>query len=124
LTWLKTKGIRISGPRLGRPAKTLVKAIRKQEKHDTGIRNAIEGTYGNLKRKYGLGRIKTKREDTTESSIVLQFLVLNLERRLQVFLAHFVFAFSRYINNPKLILKRLLDPKLTGRYIVSLKSTV
>ncbi|HVI39597.1 MAG TPA: hypothetical protein VM577_02970, partial [Anaerovoracaceae bacterium] len=42
---------------------------------DTIFRNR-----GNAKRKYGLARIKTKLSETTESSIVLQFLVLNLER--------------------------------------------
>ena len=103
LNWLKKKGIRISGPRLGRPAKTLVKAVRMQEKLDTGVRNAIEGTYGNAKRKYGLGRIKTKLAGTTESSIVLQFLVLNLERRLRVLWAHFLFVFSRYFGGSKLV---------------------
>lgn len=108
LAWLKTKGIRISGPRLGRPTKTFSKAVRIQEKLDTGVRNAIEGTYGNAKRKYGLGRIKTKLAGTTESSIVLQFLVLNLERRLRIFLAHFLFVFSRCFEGSKSVSRRII----------------
>lgn len=98
LSWLKARGIRMSGPRLGRPIKSRIQAIRMQERHDTGIRNAIEGTYGNAKRKYGLSLIKTKLQGSSESSIALQFLVLNLERRLRLLLAHFLFMFSRGIR--------------------------
>lgn len=88
--WLKELGIRISGPRLGRPAKTIEKEQKRQEKLDAGIRNAIEGTYGTTKRKLGLGLIKAKLQETAESSIVLQFLVLNLERKLRVSLTNFI----------------------------------
>jgi IS5 family transposase len=101
LAYLKLHGIRISGPRLGRPAKSLVKAVRAQERLDTGIRNAIEGTYGNAKRKQGLSRIKAKLEITATTSIALQFLVLNLEKRLRFLLAHFLFVFSRCFWGPR-----------------------
>lgn len=84
--WLKERGIRMSGPKLGRPSKVLEKAQKLQEKIDTGIRNAVEGTYGNAKRKLGLDCIKAKCKETAESVIALQFLVLNLERRLRVLL--------------------------------------
>jgi hypothetical protein len=100
LSDLKSKGIRLSGPKLGRPAKNLLKTARAQEMLDSGIRNGVEGTYGTAKRKHGLSRIKTKLQDTSETSIVLQFLVLNLERRLRVLLAHFLFVFSRCFGNP------------------------
>ena len=100
--WLKEKGIRMSGPKLGRPSKTLGKAQKEQEKKDTGIRNAVEGTYGNAKRKLGLDCIKAKLKETAESSIVLQFLVLNLERRLRVLLSHFFKWLLSGSNNWKL----------------------
>ena len=101
LAFLKLHGIRISGPRLGRPAKSLLKAVRAQERLDTGIRNSIEGTYGNAKRKQGLSRIRAKLEITATTSIALQFLVLNLEKRLRFLLAHFLFVFSRCLWRPK-----------------------
>lgn len=101
LAYLKLHGIRISGPRLGRPAVSLMKAVRAQERRDTGIRNRIEGTYGTAKRKLGLSRIKAKLENTATTSIALQFLVLNLERRLRVLLAHFLFVFSRCFSGSK-----------------------
>lgn len=97
--WLKENGIRMSGPKLGRPSKTLEKAQKEQEKKDTGIRNAVEGTYGNAKRKFGLDCIKAKLKETAESSIVLQFLVLNLERRLRVLLFHFFKRLFSGTNN-------------------------
>ena len=100
--WLKEKGIRMSGPKLGRPSKTLGKEQKEQEKKDTGIRNAVEGTYGNAKRKLGLDCIKAKLKETAESSIVLQFLVLNLERRLRVLLSHFFKWLLSGSNNWKL----------------------
>ena len=101
LAFLKSKGIRISGPKLGRPAKRLVKVERALLMRDVGIRNEIEGTYGTAKRRYGLDRIKTRLQSTSETSIMLQFLILNLERRLRISLAHFLFVFSRCSWSPK-----------------------
>jgi len=78
----------MSGPSLGRPSKSKVveKAKRQLEYLDSGIRNGVESTYGVGKRKYGLNLIKAKLKETAESCIVLQFLVMNLERRLRVLL--------------------------------------
>lgn len=88
--WLKERGIRISGPKLGRPSKTLDKAQKRLERQDAGLRNAIESHYGVAKRKLGLDMVRAKLAGTAQSSIVLQFLVMNLERRLRVlFLRHF-----------------------------------
>jgi hypothetical protein len=61
--------------------------VKQIERSDNGERNAIEGSYGVAKRKYGLARIRTKLEDTTKSAIILQFLVMNLDRRLRSFLS-------------------------------------
>ena len=83
--WLKSLGIRMSGPRLGRPPKDKEKnkLIKKQEKEDFGIRNNVEGSYGVGKRKYSLGLIKSKTAQTTTSEISIQFLVMNLGRLLK-----------------------------------------
>lgn len=78
----------MNGPKLGRPPK--VKAIYReqclQEKSEAGERNAVESKFGEGKRTYGLNRIYAKRQDTSETSIYLVFLVMNLEKRLRVFL--------------------------------------
>lgn len=84
----KTHGIRLSGPALGRPAKGAEAAEqRRLAKKDAGGRNAIEGKFGEGKRKYGLGRIRAHLAATSETVISMQLLVMNLERRLRVLFA-------------------------------------
>lgn len=87
--WLKKLGIRISGPRLGRPPANVDSEEKRIAREDSGERNIIEGTYGVAKRKYGLNLLKTKLEDTTKTSIILQFLVMNLDISLRFFLFFF-----------------------------------
>ena len=56
-------------------------------------RNAIEGKFGQAKRRFGLGRIVAKLSDTAESSIAITFLVMNLEQLLeQLFMLFFWFC--------------------------------
>ncbi|HKM82892.1 MAG TPA: IS5 family transposase [Candidatus Acidoferrum sp.] len=94
IRFCKEHGIRMSGPRLGRPSKD-ADDDRKREREDSGMRNGIEGTFGTGKRKYGLGRIMTKLISTSESSIAMIILVMNLEKRLRVIFIHLVL---RYIS--------------------------
>jgi hypothetical protein len=88
LRYCKTRGIRLSGPRLGRPpavtAKNAdrLKAEAKQARQDEIDRIPIEGKFGQGKRKYGIGRLMTKLAQTSETAISLCFLVMNLERWL------------------------------------------
>ena len=68
----KENGIRISGPRLGRPslAKQSTKE-KKQEYKDNTDRIEVERTFSVSKRCYGLSLIRTKLYDTTLTSIAL-----------------------------------------------------
>ena len=50
----KDKGIRISGVPLGRPPKNLNDKTKKQAQEDERIRNAIEGKFGQGKRRFSL----------------------------------------------------------------------
>ncbi|AWW25934.1 hypothetical protein DOZ58_04300 [Acetobacterium sp. KB-1] len=93
LAWLKLRGIRISGPKLGRKPKVVSSEVKQVERADNGERNTIEGSYGVTKRKYGFGLVRTKLEDTTKSAIILQFLVMNLNRRMRFFLSQFWIRF-------------------------------
>jgi len=61
----------ISGPRLGRPPKNRDSQIRKQEYLDEKERNAVEGKFGEGKRRYGLGLIMACLRETSETVIVL-----------------------------------------------------
>lgn len=62
----KKHGIRLSGPKLGKPGKNHKEEVRREIK-ETGERNAVEGKFGNAKRKPGLGLIMAKRKETTEN---------------------------------------------------------
>lgn len=60
-SFCKQHGIWLSGPALGRKPKNGPSSEDKQDvKQDTGERNAIEGKFGEGKRKYGLGCIRAR----------------------------------------------------------------
>jgi IS5 family transposase len=89
IKFCKERGIHLSGPRLGRPSKATDPKQRRQERMLERTRNAIEGKFGEGKRRYRLGRIMARLKETSESVIMLQFLVMNLEKRLRVLLSQF-----------------------------------
>ena len=107
LRFCEEHGIRLSGPRLGRPAvsKVIQKEQKRLERQDSSERNAVEGTFGTAKRRYGMARIMAKLKETAESVICLQFLVMNLEHRLRVsfcFFLQYLFRFNLAILGPSL----------------------
>ncbi|WP_157833515.1 transposase, partial [Desulfotruncus alcoholivorax] len=91
-------GIRLSGPKLGRPPanKEIEKEQKRLERQDASERNAVEGKFGEGKRRYSLARIMARLKETSESVICLQFLVMNLEHRLRVLLFYFLRHLFRY----------------------------
>jgi hypothetical protein len=84
IAYCKKWGIRITGPRLGRPPKETDNAVLKQTKQDSAERNAVEGKFGEGKIKFGLNRIMARLKDTSETVISIIFLCLNISRRLRV----------------------------------------
>jgi IS5 family transposase len=100
----------MNGPKLGRPPKDK-KAYRLQcllEKSEAGERNAVEGKFGEGKRAYGLNRIFTRRQDTSETSIHLVFLVMNMEKRLRSLLLPILEVLENMISMLKIIKNRAL----------------
>lgn len=75
--YCKEHGIRLSGPKLGRPGKT-VKEDRKQEYQDNTDRIEVERSFSLGKRCYGMGLIVTKLKETQLTSIALSVFVMNL----------------------------------------------
>lgn len=75
-------GIRMSGPRLGRPSTETALRDRKIEYRDNTDRIEVERSFSLSKRCYGLGLITMKREDTTFGAIGLSIFVTNLFRAL------------------------------------------
>jgi len=77
--YYKSKGIRLSGPGLGRKRDDAKEAEQEQIYRDSCKRNAIEGDYGTEKRKYGMDRIMEKLDDTTLTAISVGNFVKNAE---------------------------------------------
>jgi transposase, IS5 family len=80
IRYCKSLGIRLSGPRLGRPPEEPDKALKKQARQDELDRIAIEGKFGEGKRRYGLDLIKEKLKETSETTIMINLIVMNLAR--------------------------------------------
>ncbi len=100
LRYCKERGIRLSGPPLGRPSKTEQVEQRKIERQDAVERNAVEGKFGEGKRLYGLGLIRAHLQATSETVVAMQLLVLNLERRLRLFLTLFLEWLLQTVTSP------------------------
>ena len=87
--WCEEKKIRLSGPPLGRPPSTagidkkILRAKRKQEQRDESIRQAIEGVFLVSKRRYGLDCGYEKLKITSETTIMVNMLVMNVEKILK-----------------------------------------
>ncbi|MEG3960559.1 IS5 family transposase [Microcoleus sp. herbarium2] len=119
--WCKERGIRMSGPPLGRPRLDVSKEVKKQASEDEKIRNAIEGKFGQGKRRFSIGRVMAKLPDTAQTAIAITFLVMNLSRILrQIIWAFFCQFFpnvtfrggkikksNRWVNERK---KKLITP--------------
>ena len=98
--YCKEKGIRLSGPPLGRPKKVTetnaseLQQERRIHRQDEIDRIAIEGKFGQGKRRFTLDRIMAKLARTSEATIAISFIVMNLERILSILL-YFLLCFCR-----------------------------
>ena len=79
INFCKKWHIRLSGKALGRPKK--IPAVdKKTEYQDNVDRIEVERKFSLAKRKFGLGLIRTKLENTTKSSILLAIIAMNVDR--------------------------------------------
>ena len=98
--YCKKHGIRLSGLPLGRPPTMTeanaseLKARRRIYRQDEIDRIAIEGKFGQSKRRFTLSRIMAKLATISEAVIGIVFIVMNLERILS-FLLYFLLYFYR-----------------------------
>ena len=91
----KERGIRISGPPLGRPPAQVSPEKKKQAKDDEKFRSVIEGKFGISKRRYGLNRVMAKLASTSQTAIAITFFVMNLSLGLQRLFSVFLCQFLR-----------------------------
>ena len=94
LQYCAEHGIVLNGPKFGRPPKdqAVFEAQKRLERQEAGERNAIEGKFGEAKRRYGLNRVMTRLSGTSASVIHLITIVMNLKKSLRDLL----FAFLRF----------------------------
>lgn len=85
----KERGIRLSGPPLGRRPTNISPEKKKEALQDERDRNAIEGKFGQAKRRFSLNRVMAKLPDTSETAIAITFLVINLSALLRQVLRFF-----------------------------------
>ena len=90
----KKHGIRLSGPPLGRPPveADVLKEQKKLQHQDEVDRIAVEGKFGQGKRRFSLARIMTKLARTSEVAIMVSFIVMNLEKILTEIVSFLLFV--------------------------------
>lgn len=91
--YCRAHGIRLSGPKPGRPREKPAAAEKHLEYVDNTDRIEVERSFSLSKRCYGLGLIKTKLEDTSYGAVGLSIFVTNLfrilDREVRLFFAFF-----------------------------------
>ncbi len=103
ISYCSNLGIRLSGKKLGRPKKDAdSKAEKKIAYRDNTDRIEVERKFSLAKRKFGLGLLLTKREDTTRASIVLSIIAMNIDR-----LAAMLLRFIKFLLNIRLLYGQL-----------------
>ena len=102
--YCKKKGIRLSGPPLGRPTDEaeLLKEQKKLQHQDEIDRIAVEGKFGQGKRRFSLARVMTKLAQTSEVSIVVAFIVMNLEKILSGAISFLLFVWKWLLERQRL----------------------
>ncbi len=105
--YLKEKGIRFSGSKLGRPS-LKDKAGEKQRKNKARQRSEVEGKFGEGKRSYNLDCIKAKRAATSESWIGAVFFVMNIAHWMRVIFLSFSKKVVLQLGKAKTLTKRPL----------------
>ena len=103
IRYCKERGIRLSGPSLGRPGKN-AERDRKTEYQDMRDRNPIEGKLGQGKRAYGLDCIYERLPETIYAAVAVSIIVMNLHKILLPFLLVVIFFLflaniSHYFKN-------------------------
>jgi len=78
INFCKMNGIRLTGPRLGRPKKEEIEADKAQAYMDSCERNMVEGRFGIGKRRYGLDQIMARLPFTAETEAALNVFVMNV----------------------------------------------
>ena len=92
--WLKELDIRYSGKPLGRPsAKQQTQYQKRKHRSEQGMRNQVEGKFGQGKNGYNLNKVRARAARTSESWIAAIFFVMNLIK----FSKEFLFSYLKEV---------------------------
>jgi len=86
IRFCKANGIRLTGPRLGRPKKEELEADKAQAYMDSCERNMVESRFGIGKRRYGLDMIMARLPFTAETEVALNIFAMNVALLLRALL--------------------------------------
>lgn len=112
--WLKERNIRFCGKPLGRPPKENLSPYQKRkQKIERGIRNQVEGKFGQGKNAYDLNRVRTRTARTSESWIACIMFMMNLIK----FSKDFLCSFLNQIKN-MIILGFSVFPSIQKRVLI------
>jgi len=89
LRFCKEHGIRLSGPRLGRPKASEIKGEKEQIYIDNCRRNMVESRNGIAKRRFGLDLIMARLPETAATEAAMNVLCLNVAHLLRLLLRFF-----------------------------------
>jgi len=98
LNLCKDHGIRLYGPKLGLPPKVFSAKDKKLARQDARDRIPAKEVFGVAKRRYSFGLIMTKQQETSESVIAMQFLLMDLAHSFRFILPYFQRAVFRKKN--------------------------
>jgi len=104
--YLKENGIRFSGKPLGRPPKEMDAVSREMERLrvlEQGERNEVEGKIGTAKTRYGLGKLMTKTEQTSENWVAMAIFSMNMATALRRLLLSLFYWVIKWCRNAKYI---------------------
>ncbi len=80
---------------MGRPPAYVSKEKKKQPASDERVRNAIEGKFGQAKRRFNLDLVMAKLDNISQTAISIAFLVMNLVAGLKMLLWFFCVKFHQ-----------------------------
>lgn len=99
--YLKEHGIRFSGKKLGRPPKEIDAITYEMERLrilEIGERNEVEGKIGTAKTRYGLGKVMTKTQETSENWIAMAIFSMNMATALRQLLLSLFGMVKNWLN--------------------------
>lgn len=100
IRYCKERGIRLSGPSLGRPKKDEIRD-KHQDYIDECERVEVERKFSLAKLKFGIGSVKAKLVNTSKHVVAMSILLLNLHKVLCVFF-HILLICFLYLITPKI----------------------